>query len=86
MPIKTGTIALNTHGNTDVIDITREVERLVIESGIKSGAVTVFCPSSSSGLTTVEYEPGAVTDLKGIFEELIPMKRDYAHNSTWGEG
>jgi len=86
MPIKTGTIALNTQGNTDVIDITREVERLVIESGIKSGTVTVFCPSSTSGLTTVEYEPGAVTDLKGIFEGLIPMKRDYAHNSTWGDG
>jgi secondary thiamine-phosphate synthase enzyme len=86
MPVKTGNIAINTRGNTDIMDITRELERLVTESGLKSGTVTVFCPSSTSGLTTVEYEPGAISDLKGMFEELVPSKRDYAHNATWGDG
>ena len=86
MPVKTGNIAINTRGNTDIMDITRELERLVTESGLKSGTVTVFCPSSTSGLTTVEYEPGAISDLKGMFEELVPSQRDYAHNATWGDG
>jgi len=86
MPVKTGNIAINTRGNTDIMDITRELERLVTESGLKSGTVTVFCPSSTSGLTTVEYEPGAISDLKRMFEELVPSKRDYAHNATWGDG
>ena len=86
MTVKTGNITLNTHGNTDIIDITRELERLVVESGLKSGTVTVFCPSSTSGLTTVEFEPGAVSDLKRMFEELVPSNRDYAHNATWGDG
>ncbi len=86
MPVKTGNISLNTRGNTDICDITKELERLVAESGLTSGTLTVFCPSSTSGLTTVEFEPGAVADLKRMFEELVPSKRDYAHNATWEDG
>ena len=86
MSVKTGNIAIKTRGNTDILDITRELEHLLAESGLKSGSLTVFCPSSTSGVTTVEYEPGAVSDLKGMFEELVPSKREYAHNATWGDG
>jgi len=86
MPVKTGSISLNTRGNTDICDITKELERLVAESGLTSGTLTVFCPSSTSGLTTVEFEPGAVADLKRMFEELVLSKRDYAHNATWEDG
>ena len=60
--------------------------QIVLESGMKSVAATVFCPSSTSGLTTVEFEPGAVADLKRMFEELVPSNRDYAHNETWDDG
>jgi secondary thiamine-phosphate synthase enzyme len=86
MPVKTGNISLTTHGNTDVCNITKELERLVAESGITSGTLTVFCPSSTSGLTTVEFEPGAVADLKRMFEELLPSKQDYAHDAAWHDG
>ncbi len=86
MPVKTGSLSLHTHGNTDIFDITREVERLVTGSGFNAGTVTIFCPSSTSGLTTVEFEPGAVSDLKRMFEELVPSNRDYAHNATWDDG
>ena len=86
MSVKTGSISLNTHGNTDIHNITDELVRLVLESGLKSGLVTIFCPSSTSGLTTVEFEPGALADLKRMFEELVPSNRDYAHNDTWDDG
>jgi secondary thiamine-phosphate synthase enzyme len=86
MPTKTGSISITTQGTTDIQDITHQVIRLVEQSGLKSGVVTIFCPSSTSGLTTVEFEPGAVADLKRMFEELIPSKRDYAHNATWDDG
>jgi secondary thiamine-phosphate synthase enzyme len=86
MPVKTGSISLNTRGNTDIHDITNELARLVTETGLKSGTVTVFCPSSTSGLTTVEFEPAAVADLKRMFEELVPSNRDYTHNATWDDG
>ncbi len=86
MTVETGSISLNTRGNTDIQDITREVIRLVERSGLKSGTVTVFCPSSTSGLTTVEFESGAVADLKRMFGELVPSNREYAHNATWEDG
>ncbi len=86
MPVKTGSLTLNTKGNTDIHDITDELTRLVQQSGLSDGAVTVFCPSSTSALTTVEYESGAVSDLKRLFEDLVPSTRDYAHNATWDDG
>ena len=85
MPVVTGSLNLSTKGNTDIFDITNDVARLVQQSGLGSGTVTVFCPSSTSDMTTVEFEPGAVADLKHMFEELVPSKRDYAHNGTWGD-
>lgn len=86
MSVITGNLSLNTHGDTDVNNITGQLSRLVAESGLRSGTVTVFCPSSTSGLTTVEYEPGAVSDLRRLFDELIPAGRDYAHEAAWGDG
>ena len=86
MTVKTFSLSLSTRGNADVHDLTRELARLVAESGLTSGTLTVFCPSSTSGLTTVEYEPGAVADLKRMFEELVPSGRDYQHNATWDDG
>jgi secondary thiamine-phosphate synthase enzyme len=86
MSVKTANIVLNTKGNSDIQDITREVIHLVEQSGLRSGTVTIFCPSSTSGLTTVEYEPGAVADLKRLFEELVPANHNYAHNATWEDG
>jgi secondary thiamine-phosphate synthase enzyme len=86
MTVKTGNISLNTRGNTDVHDLTRELIRLVEQSGLTNGTLTVFCPSSTSGLTTIEFEPGALDDLKRMFEELVPSNREYAHNATWDDG
>ena len=86
MPVKTASVTVNTSGNTDIHDITRELTRLVERSGLRSGVLTVFCPSSTSALTTVEFEPGALTDMKRMFEELVPAGREYAHNATWEDG
>jgi secondary thiamine-phosphate synthase enzyme len=86
MTVKTASLSISTQGNTDVHNVTGELSRLLAGSGIRSGTLTVFCPSSTSGLTTVEYEPGAVADLKRLFEELVPSQRDYAHNAAWDDG
>jgi secondary thiamine-phosphate synthase enzyme len=86
MATKTASISLSTRGNTDIHEITGEVARLVAQSGLKNGVVTIFCPSSTSGLTTVEYESGCVNDLKRLFEELVPANRFYDHNDTWDDG
>jgi secondary thiamine-phosphate synthase enzyme len=86
MAVITGSLSLNTHGNTDLHEITDEVGRLVGQSGLKSGLVTIFCPSSTSALTTVEFESGCIHDLKRMFDELVPAGRPYDHNNTWDDG
>ena len=65
-------LSLQTRGNADTHDITDAVARTVRETGVKSGTVTLFCPSSTSGLTTIEFEPGAVADFTRVFDEIIP--------------
>ncbi len=82
----TETIELSTRGDADMHDITAEVAAKVRESGARSGIVTVFCPGSTGGVTTIEYESGALSDLKRLFDEILPADRDYAHNRRWGDG
>lgn len=86
MPVKSLTLPLSTRGDADIYDITDQVASLVAQSGLRNGAATVFCPSSTSGVTTIEYESGALNDLKRLFDEIIPPDRQYAHNAKWGDG
>jgi secondary thiamine-phosphate synthase enzyme len=84
--IVTARLSLQTQGNADMHDITSEVAQAVHESGLTDGIVTVFTSSSTSGLTTIEFESGALNDLKRVFDEIVPPNRDYAHNLRWGDG
>ena len=86
MTVKTLSLQLSTRGNADMLDITDAVQRSLVETGLGNGIVTIFCPSSTSGLTTIEYEPGALSDLKRLFDEIIPPEQHYAHNARWGDG
>jgi len=79
-------IKLNTKGDTDIINITADVAAAVLNSGLKNGAVTVFVPGSTGGITTVEYEPGLVDDLKAFFEKIAPKSATYQHNIRWQDG
>jgi secondary thiamine-phosphate synthase enzyme len=84
--IRTSSISLETRGNADVNDITDRLSKAVAESGLSTGVLTVFCPSSTSALTTIEFEAGVVRDLERLLDEIIPLRRDYAHNARWGDG
>lgn len=86
MAVKTLTINLDTKGNADIQDITPQVTEAVSKSGLGDGVVTIFTPSSTSGLTTIEYESGCVSDLRRLFDEIIDPNRHYAHNARWGDG
>lgn len=81
-----GSVELSTTGHADMHDITAEVEQVLQESGVQAGLVTVFTPSATSSLTTIEYESGALRDLKRALDEIAPPERDYAHNLRWGDG
>jgi secondary thiamine-phosphate synthase enzyme len=86
MPAKNLTIELQTRGDADVKDITSQVTQAIQQTGLSSGIVTIFCPSATSGLTTIEYESGAVSDLRRLFDEIANPQRHYDHNARWGDG
>ncbi len=85
MPIVTREIQVRTEGNSEVRDITDYVMRAVEESELTSGIVNVFCPGSTGGITTIEYESGVVADLKQVLDEITPPNRDYRHHQRWGD-
>lgn len=85
MTVKSLYISFNTQGNTDVIDITDQVTACIGDAGLRNGIVTIFCPSSTSALTTLEYEPGAISDFKRLFDEVVPVDRPYAHHAAWSD-
>lgn len=84
--VETRTIEISTNGDCDVLDITGPVEKAVQGSSISSGIVTVFARGSTAGVTTIEYESGAVEDLKEMFSKVVPQDGFYAHNARWGDG
>lgn len=86
MNIQTQKIKFSTRGQTDIIDITDKIESLVEKSGFKEGMVNIFTVGSTAGITTIEYEPGLIQDLKVFWNKLIPENADYAHNAHWGDG
>jgi len=86
MPVVTKYIRLETEGNGAVVNISDAVRNCVADSGIDDGVVTIFTPSATSGITTLEYESGCVQDLQRLFDEIISPERDYAHNLRWGDG
>ncbi len=67
-------------------DITPQLHALVGASGVRSGVLTVQLLGSTGAITTIEYEPGALSDLRNVLEKLAPMNGDYAHNARWGDG
>jgi secondary thiamine-phosphate synthase enzyme len=86
MAVESITIEIQTKGHADIQDITGHVDQAIRDSSLSNGIVTIFCPSSTSALTTLEYESGCVSDLKRLFDEIIPQNREYAHNARWGDG
>ncbi|KRT66832.1 MAG: hypothetical protein XU11_C0003G0004 [Candidatus Dadabacteria bacterium CSP1-2] len=86
MAVKTQSMKIETKGETDLIDITRKVENFVKDSGITSGIVTVFVPGSTAGITTIEYESGAIKDFQRAIERIAPKNIHYDHDARWGDG
>jgi secondary thiamine-phosphate synthase enzyme len=78
--VHTGELQLSTRGDADVIDITADVQRLIAEGSIEEGLVTTFVRGSTAAITTMEFEPGGVSDLRALLDRLVPVEGDYEHN------
>src|SRR5436190_23248767 len=85
MPIATHRHTIDTRGQGDVRDITAPVADAVHESGMRAGIATVFVVGSTAGISTIEFEPGAVADFNRLFETLAPRGAEYEHHRRWGD-
>ena len=86
MAVETLGIRLETNGETDLIDITAEVAKGVSDSSVSSGTVTIFVPGSTAGVTTIEYESGAIRDFQEAINRIAPKGIGYHHDARWGDG
>ena len=76
---------LTTKGQNDCVDITETVQKTVGRAKIRQGLATVFVTGSTAGVTTIEYEPGLVSDLQEALERLFPEHLRYAHHEAAGD-
>jgi secondary thiamine-phosphate synthase enzyme len=86
MAIHTYRERIRSRGETEILDITSLAVRALEKSGLKEGGVTVFVPGSTAAVTTIEFEDGAVQDLRSAIERLAPKTRHYEHDQRWGDG
>jgi secondary thiamine-phosphate synthase enzyme len=86
MAVETHTISLETRGRGDILEITDQVRDCLNSSQLVHGIATIFTPSATSAITSLEFEPGCVQDFQRIFDDIIPPDREYIHNQRWGDG
>ena len=79
-------IHVQTGGECELIDITRQVEQKVEEAGVSNGTVTLFVAGSTAGVTTIECERGVVSDFQGMWDRTVPRNIPYRHDAAWGDG
>ena len=80
MTVSGGLLRMDTRGDGHIVDITPGVESVVQTTGLQRGLVSVFVTGSTAAITTMEYEPGGVSDLQALLDRLIPPRGEYEHN------
>lgn len=80
MGTQTVELRFSTRGDSDVIDITAKVQGVVDGAGAVEGQALAFVRGSTAAITTMEFEPGGIHDLREMLERLIPTQGDYEHN------
>lgn len=86
MEIGTYTISKSTKGNGDIIDITDEVNSIIVNNKFNEGNALIFVSGSTAGITTIEYEPGLLKDYPKFFDRIVPVNINYEHDNTWHDG
>jgi secondary thiamine-phosphate synthase enzyme len=86
MEIKTFSISVSTKGNCDIIDITDDVNAIIVNNKFNEGSAVIFVGGSTAGITTIEYEPGLLKDYPKFFERIAPVNMNYEHDNTWHDG
>ena len=74
------TLEINTSPKS-FLDITKDVQTLVSESGLDNGICILFIKHTSASLVIQEnYDPSVRQDFETIFSNLVPEDFPYVHN------
>ncbi len=84
--VKLYAVEVETRGRNEMVDITENVRDIVDRSEITDGQALIFVPGATGALSTIEYEPGLLTDFPELMERIVPEKKYYRHNETWHDG
>ncbi|TNF49256.1 YjbQ family protein [bacterium] len=79
-------IDVRTRDELDIVDLSAQLATRVSNSGVWQGLAHLFVAGSTAALTTIEYEPGAISDLKAAISRLAPADLHYDHDARWGDG
>ena len=80
------TFQKRTTSDTDILDITQDVEAAIVASHLSDGLVTIGVAGSTASITTIEFESGVVNDLRAAIERIAPSEMHYDHDARWGDG
>lgn len=86
MQVVTRTIFIRSKGEGDMIDITSETSKILSQSKLKNGIITIFVSGSTAALTTIEYEPGLRQDFPNMLSRIVPRNIEYQHENMWHDG
>ena len=86
MAVESTSLKIQSKGKVDIIDLTDQLSKLLFNSQLISGTMTVCVPASTASILTMEYEKGVEKDLKKLFEKLVPAKIKYEHDKALGGG
>lgn len=86
LQIITERLKLKTDGNIHIIDITDKLSKILLNSNIKEGIMSIFVPGATGGITTMEYEKELLEDTKEMFKDIVKEDKNYRHNKTHSHG
>ncbi|OPL18450.1 MAG: secondary thiamine-phosphate synthase enzyme [Candidatus Aegiribacteria sp. MLS_C] len=78
-------LTVSTEGFSDIVNISGEVQSTVTDSGIEDGTVTVSVVGSTASVTTIEFEPALVEDMRELLDRIVPGNVRSRHSETWGD-
>ncbi len=81
MSVVTQQFSLDMQGDTKIENITEKCQRLLKESGLNAGIVTLFIKHTTASVMIFEDEPGLRKDTKDIWNQLIPANPQWQHNT-----
>ncbi len=79
-------IAVDLKTGPDIRDITSQLKHLIKALNVKDGVLCATVVGSTGSITTIEYEPGVVEDLKRAVNRLAPPGMEYEHEKAWHDG